>query len=463
MINKVEQYIRQQKMIQKGDHVIAGVSGGADSVCLFLLLHSLRRRMGFSLSVLHVEHGLRGEESLLDMEFVKRLAASCGTEISVFRRPVARIAKEQGLSLEEAGRDARYQAYEAEAAGYGSRAKIALAHHADDNAETLLFHLCRGSGIEGMAGIPPVRGNIIRPLLCASRHEIEDFLRERGQEFRTDATNFDVDFSRNRIRNRVMPELLAVNSKSVAHINQFAGDALEIASFLKSETGKILEKSMTKSKDGGISFAIGELRGYPPALQSRVMLSLLAEASGSRKDISREHAAALLELAFGRTGRRLSLPYGIVAQKAYGVLLLYRENGDNASMKPQEILLETFPKEVALDAGTAKCRVFPLKKDTEIPKNPYTKWFDYDKIQNVPCFRNRRAGDYFALDFTGRRQKLKDYFINEKVPRQKRDQVWLLADGSHILWVIGGRVSEYYKVTEHTKTVLEARFTEEEI
>lgn len=450
-------------MLQRGDHVCAGVSGGADSVCLFLVLEALRRKKGFSMSVVHVEHGLRGEESILDQEFVRALAQARGIPFAAYRYPVAQMAQEQGLSLEEAGRNARREAYAKEAAKYGERTKIALAHHADDNAETLLFHLCRGSGIEGVAGIAPVRENMIRPLLCVSRRDIEEFLKAEGQEYRTDATNREIDFSRNRIRNRVMPELLAINRQSARHMNQFAEDAREISAYLQGETARILEQNLKKTKDGEICFSIEAFASCPPVLQSRVMLELLAKASGKRKDLSREHANALMELAGGRTGSSLSLPYGIVAENIYGELRLHVSDGRGKDRVCREILLKEPDGCVNLGAGKMRWRVFTIpKKYVKIPKYLYTKWFDYDKIKNGLSFRTRKTGDYFALDSDGHRQKLKDYWINEKVPRQKRDQVWLLADGSHILWAVGYRVSEYYKVTEQTTKVLEARYTEEE-
>ena len=189
MIKKVAAFMKRHQMLPENGHILAGVSGGADSVCLFRLLLRLREEMGFTLSVVHVEHGIRGEESLMDMEFVRRLASSHGIAFSSYACLAPRLAKERRISLEEAGREARYEAFAAESARFGDGARVALAHHMEDNAETVLFHMCRGSGMAGIAGIAPVRGNIIRPLLCVTRAEIEDFLRREGQPFRTDATN----------------------------------------------------------------------------------------------------------------------------------------------------------------------------------------------------------------------------------------------------------------------------------
>lgn len=481
MIKKVTAFIQKHHMIHAGDHICAGISGGADSVCLFLLLERLRPVLDFSLSVVHVEHGIRGEDSLLDMRFVKTLAEKYEIPFQCYAYPVEQIAKEEGLTVEEAGRKVRYEAfhkeeklYLAKAESKGGTVKIAVAHHGDDNAETLLFHLCRGSGIDGMAGIRPVRDNIIRPLLCVTRKEIEEFLQTQGQDYCTDTTNADVIYSRNRIRSRIIPELELVNRQAVMHMNRLAEDMTELADYMKSQVQEIIRENV-KKEENGWSFSTGVLENYPRVIQSRIMLELAAMASGSRKDIGREHAQALLELAEGGVSRRIDLPYGIVAEKSYDCMyFLCKEQQKKQSR--HVITYGEFPEdssfleengregvwEADTPAGKFLCRIFSLnKKCSEIPKNSYTKWFDYDMIKNRLCFRTRQQGDYLVTDDKGHRQKLKAYWINEKVPKAERNQRILLAEDSHILWIVGGRISEYYKITENTKKVLEVRFMEE--
>ncbi len=469
MIKKVAAYMEAHHMVQAGDHVCAGISGGADSVALLLILKELCGVMQFSLSAIHVEHGIRAEESLADMRFVKRLCGQYGIPLTCRSFPVPELAKSQGLSEEEAGRNVRYEAFSEEerryAAGAKSRGgtvKTAVAHHGDDNAETVLFHLCRGSGIEGIAGIRPVRGNIIRPFLGVTRREIEDFLEERGQEYRTDTTNADTGYSRNRIRSCIMPQLALVNEASTAHINLLAEDMLEISAYLQEETDKILKAYMKKREDGTVCFAAAGLAECPPFLKKRVILELIARVSGSRKDITREHASSVLGLLYGQTGRRLSLPYGITAEASYGSLLLSQRKNSEKKECLIRLPLEGSEGEIRLDNGILRYRILEnQKKDRKIPQNLYTKWFDYDKIKNRLYIRNREPGDYFVLDLQGHRQKLRDYWMNERVPRDLRDRIPLLADGSHILWAVGYRISSYYKITEHTKRVLEVHFMEE--
>ena len=463
MIKKVAAYIRQHHMIAKGMHICVGVSGGADSVCLFRILTQLQVTMEFSMSIVHIEHGIRGGASLSDMEFVRKLAEDFGVKFSAYAYPVEKIAKEQGLSVEEAGRQVRYEAFEKECAIYGADTRIALAHHADDSAETMLFHLCRGSGVEGLCGIRPVRGKVIRPLLCVSRKEIEDFLEQEGQAYCVDATNADIVYSRNRIRNCVMPQLLQINEQFAAHMNFLSEDAAEISEYLQEEVKKILAQHMTETKEHHLRFDLTGFSDYPTILQKRVMLELLVKAGQRRKDIGREHVRSLLKLAAGRTGRKISLPYGVIGEKTYGAVLLYREEkGMEHRARPIRIPLESGSEDIQVPMGRLSCRVFQFSKEyTEIPRSVYTKWFDYDKIKNRLYFRTREPGDYLVLDEAGHRKKLKDYWIDEKVPAAKREHILLLAEGSHILWAVGGRISAAYKVTEQTKTVLEVQFMEE--
>lgn len=462
MIKKVAAYIKEHHMISAGAHICVGVSGGADSVCLFLVLRYLQDIMDFTMSVVHIEHGIRGEESLSDMAFVKQIAGDHGVEFSAYSYPVEQIARGRGLSVEEAGRMVRYEAFEKKCAAYGASAKIALAHHADDSAETMLFHLCRGSGIEGLCGIRPVRGNVIRPLLCVTRDEIEDFLSREGQPYRMDATNEDVAYSRNRIRNLVMPELGQINERYMAHMNCLAEDAAEISAYFREEAEKILARHMTKGDGDCLGFELPGFFEYPSVLQKRVLLELLAKAGDGRKDIGREHVRSLLNLAEGRTGRKINLPYGVIGEKTYGKILLYKEKKQEKKTASIRIPLMDIPGEIQIPTGRICLRLLNFsKKDAEIPRNVYTKWFDYDKIKDRLYFRTREAGDYFVLDEAGHRKKLKDYWIDEKVPGSKREQILLLAEGHHILWVIGGRISAGYKITRETNTILEVQFMEE--
>ena len=239
MLRKVLQYCRREKLIENGDYVLVGVSGGADSVCLLHVLKALQNEIGFFLEVVHVEHGIRGIESENDAAFVVRLCEELEIPMQLFFVDAVTYAKEQKMGLEEAARILRYDAYaQAAEQTLSSRVKVALAHHADDNAETVLFQMVRGSGIDGMSGMRPMRElmpgvSVVRPLLTVTRAEIEEYLKEEGQEYCVDSTNADTSYSRNKIRCHIFPMLEEVNARAVTHINQSAMLLRELGDYLK--------------------------------------------------------------------------------------------------------------------------------------------------------------------------------------------------------------------------------------
>lgn len=453
MIQKIAAYIREYQMINTGDHVIAGVSGGADSLCLLLALLQLRGTFGNTVSVVHVEHGIRGRESLADAEFVRNFCKARSIECHICHYHVPEYAKAHGMGEEEAGRHLRYASFEAEKEKYpGRNVKIAVAHNLNDNAETMLFHLARGTGISGLAGIAPVRGDIIRPLLAVSRNEIEAYLKEMGQEFCIDATNEADKYSRNQIRHKALPALNQINRRFAEHMHQTAADLREIDDYLKRQAQKELAMCCTYQENGAAlekeAFARAE-----PVLQKEMLHRLLAELSGSSKDITQEHIRQIRALFDKQCGRRVQLPYGMAAARVYGGVEIYQEkiveNGENRK------------KEWA-DGGKAQFSYRIVENISnllpQISKKKYTKCFDYDKIKNGFHVRNRQPGDYLVVNASGDRQKLKKYLVNEKIPAKEREQLLLLADGAHIMWVVGYRISSYYKVNEHTRRILEVTF-----
>lgn len=262
---KVENFIIKEQMIEKEDRILLGVSGGADSVCLLCLLQELSKRMGFSLGVLHIEHGIRGEESLRDADFVRRLCREKGLPFEQRSYDVPKLAKEEGLSEEEAGRKVRYAAFSEKMEKEGYQ-KTAVAHNLNDNAETMLFHLARGSALAGLSGIPAVRGRIIRPLLCLERREIEAYLAAIGQDYCQDRTNQELIYSRNRIRHQILPELEEINPKAVEHMGKTAAFIGEADLYLTREAKK-LEEACLKKKKGEVRIAIRELKEADPLLR----------------------------------------------------------------------------------------------------------------------------------------------------------------------------------------------------
>ncbi len=470
MIESVQKSVREWNMIDAGDRVLAAVSGGADSVALLLILRELQGTMDFALEVLHVEHGIRGEESREDSRFVERLCQQLEIPYQVVAVDAVAYAADHGLGLEEAARILRYEAFKKRAQETG--AKVALAHHMEDNAETVLLQMLRGSGITGLCGMKPVRRDdkgvvYLRPLLEVHRGDLEQYLLDRQQEWKEDSTNTDTEYRRNYMRHEVMPRLTQINTQAVEHINASAEHLAEICRWMEQEVDKVWDMvAQVEEIEGSIccKLDVAELGKHPVALQGEILMKALSLVAGRRKDLGGAHIRDLRGLLEKQSGREVHLPYGVVARREFRTLVLGVQQfsiGDGKIRIDKEKLEDCRRNKEMLriplgDTGEClQCRIFKNPRTVaEIPKKTYTKWLDYDKIEQGFCIRNRQNGDYFISDTMGHRKKLQNYFVDEKIPVSKREQMWLLAEDSQVLWLIGGRISENLKVTEHTNTII---------
>jgi tRNA(Ile)-lysidine synthase len=465
-------YIREFHMLKNGDTVIVGVSGGADSVCLLRVLCLLREELGLTLHAAHVNHGIR-ESAGRDEAFVQELCQSEGVTLHTCTADIPALAEEKRVSLEEAGREVRYQFFDRIAEKTGA-SRIAVAHHANDQAETILFHLCRGSGVQGVAGMQPVRGRIIRPLLFAGRAEIEEFLAGQGLSYMTDETNSDTAYARNYLRNEILPQLeRRICSGSTEHIAQTGEMVQEALSYL---SGQIDEAFAACVCSGGkeqtgvpqsLSLSLERLWELHPYMQKEVLRRALYEVSGSRKDIARVHIDALCRLGRLQTGRSIQLPYGVVVKKSYDTLRFGRQCAEAAEAAkisgklPYRIAKEELlsPREFQLPDGKIMrmCAV-SYEKNTEVPRKACTKWLDYDKIETFLEIRAPREGDFFYFSDKNKKS-VKQYMINEKIPKEERDRQVLVTEGDHMLYFCGRRISNYYKINGQTTRILEITVT----
>ena len=473
---KVLSYIRTHNMLAPGQRVVAGLSGGADSVCLLSLLADLREEYSLELRAVHVHHGLRGEEADRDAAFSRELCRSLGVPFSLAFVNVKEEAGKRRISEEEAGRILRYQVFEREAGRWeqelrrektaepaGSQpesVKIAVAHHGDDSAETILYQLFRGSGLKGLSGIPPARGNIIRPLLCAERREIIAYLEEKGLPFVTDSTNLENDYARNKIRNQILPMAVQeINQGAADHIRR-AGELIgEADRFFEERAERMLETLLEtealetgETKEQGSESAALSVSGLLEL--SHIEASYAVRAVFKRKkwplrDVTSGHIESVLALLRGRTGAGSDLPGGLRAERSYDRLILMKLQPGQTE-KRDESGLPSLSMEVA-----------DRENQGEIPKNLYTKWFDCDKIKGTHVIRTRQPGDELALS-PGVHKPLRRYMIDEKIPSELRDRIPVLADGNRVMWVIGYRISSDYKIDEATKRVFQAELPDSE-
>ncbi len=454
---KAERFIAKHRMIERGDHVVVGVSGGADSMCLLFLLESLADRLCFSISVVHVEHGIRGDEARQDAAYVASYCEEKGIDCEIVSVDIPAIAKEKGLSLEEAGRLERYLAFER-----GNPDKIAVAHHAEDVAETLLFNLFRGTGLKGAASIPAVNGKIIRPILEFSRAEIEACLSENGLSYRTDSTNLDNTYARNKIRNVILSAALEINPGSVRHLLLASEKLREADDYLEAEAEKLYNEYCVRN-GVQLRLSLNIFEKSPKLLIKYVIFRVIRELSGEMKDFTERHIDMVLKLRNSISNSSVYLPNSVVVRREFGELIIskgesFRENG----LKSGFSLVNTpiFPGgTVSLPDGSIYRFSFPepdevpgTGPDFTVENRIYTKWIDYDRIKQGAVFRTRLPGD--RLSIRGGTKKLKDFFIEKKIPQNQRDQIFFLADGKQVIWIPGFRLSEEYKVRSDTVRVL---------
>ena len=446
-MERVFRFIEELKLLKAGDKVLLGVSGGADSTCLFCIMTALAKKMPLQVAVVHVHHGIRGEEAEGDAAFVRELCEREQIPFFLERADVPALAKEWGLSEEAAGRRVRYEAFRRRKEEWGADV-IAVAHQKEDSAETVLLNLFRGSSLAGLRGLQPRNGDVIRPLLCLQRREVLEILQRLGQPWREDCTNEEDGYTRNRIRHRILSYAQeSVNAQAVEHILNAARRIGEANDHLNREADERFDE-LCEPRQSGFFLKEDVWEKTEPALRGILCRKVMSRVRGSGIDLEMVHITALKGLFEKRPGKKLDLPGGLRAYRMESGILL--EKAEPKSVEGGKAETE---KKTELPHYT-----FVVKERNEyekIPDSSCTKCFDYDKISKSVLFRFFLQGDYITIAPAGKKS-VKKYMIDQKIPRELRDQIWLLADGSHILWIVGYRVSEYYKVNEQTKNILEA-------
>ena len=478
ILNKIREYVDATGMLVaepgKELHLLVGVSGGADSVALLYLLKYLKIKYEFSLEVIHIEHGIRGQESKEDALFVEKLCAEWGIEFTIRSVDVPAYARESRMGLEEAARELRYQQFAKRRKEISPEkdVRIVLAHHMEDNAETILFQMARGSGLRGLCGMQPMRRTAdgacyIRPLLVVKKEELLKCLEEAKIPHREDSTNQDDRYSRNRIRNRVLPELLEINAQTIAHINNSANQLRLIANYLETQIREY-EPLILKEKDGNVHIQMKELEKLHPVFYYEFIRRAIDKVAGHTLDLSTVHLDKIKELWTRQTGRKVHFWYGFTAHRSYDeIIIRYHASEEKPEIVNQKVKISSRELQKLKESGKTEqfllegkwlveLRVFAKdEKITEIPKKRYTKWFDYDTMGKGFSIRRRQDDDYLIIDAAGHHKKIKKLLVDERIPSEQREKLWFVACQEHILWMIGGRISEAGKVTEQTQWIVE--------
>lgn len=473
ILKKVYLTIEGHDLIRKGEAVVCGVSGGPDSVCMLHLLKDLNDIEDFRwrLIVAHVHHQLRGKEADEDEEFVRRLADKLGLPFVSVKVNVRELKEKGGVSLEEAARKLRHRALK-DIALKEKAQKIALAHTFDDQSETILFRIIRGTGLRGLRGIPAIRLLsrkddlfLVRPMIEVERAEIEQYLKERNIPFRIDSTNKDTRLTRNFIRNELFPLIEKRLNPRVKYALVKLGQISRSFYICMREISKeIYESVKLISKEGEVAFSVQEFAKFPPAIQTLVIDQAMKALLGKLPHLSFEHYVGVISLCsnYGH-GKVVQLPKGLLAKRESYVLKIYRPKTGAPPPK--------FTRKKLNVPGITPVKKLKLEIQAEILKGKLSGLQDYirdkdyseeiidlDKVVPPLHVRLRKEGDLFKPLGSPGHCKLKEFFIDQKIPREYRAHVPVLVDkNDNIVWVVGYRISDDVKVTEQSRNILKLK------
>ncbi|AKL97109.1 tRNA(Ile)-lysidine synthase TilS [Clostridium aceticum] len=453
MLNKVKKTIKKYNLIDIGDKIIVAVSGGPDSIALLHILHHLREEFEVQIYAAHLNHNFRGIEAQMDAQYVENFCEELKILSFIKSMDVPKYAKEQGLSAEEAGRVLRYEFFEEIAEGVGAT-KIAVAHNQNDQAETVLMRLLRGTGIQGLTAIHHERGKIVRPLLNVSRKEIESYCLEHQLSPRIDETNLEPIYHRNKIRLELIPYLEEhYNPNIIEGLAKTAEILKKDNEFMEEAARAAYEQVMLGEVQGCLELSVEGINKLHASLQSRIFRLASENLVGKKESLEYKHIQSIIDLMQkNETGKKILLPMGILVKTSYNKIIFTTKTEEEANFYYN--LLEKDHLRIEEIKGEILTQVVMREDMKGISRDKYIKCFDYDKVKEGLNVRNRREGDRFwPLGLTGSK-KLKDFFIDYKIDRDKRNEIPLVCDGEEIMWVVGYRISEKYKVTEETSSVL---------
>lgn len=450
-------------MISPGDAILVGVSGGADSVALLHLLNRIKKEMGLSLYAGHINHMFRGEESEGDARLVEKLAREWGIPLVCERFNVPEYLNKNGLSAQEGAREVRYRFFKDTAARLGC-SSIALGHHADDQAETVLLNLIRGSGMSGLSGIPPVReGVYIRPLIGARREQIETYCRFFGVPYRMDSSNLKTVYFRNRIRLELIPLLeKEYNPAVVESLNRLAGIIRDEDACLDEIARKAYEESVSSREAEKIKISLERMDGYPAAIKRRIIRIAFRELAGRGRTPAFEHVERAVELAFGPSHQaKMDLPGGVSLAKRYRFLeMITARNSFTVPFYVYDLQVPgvTHIPELGRVIVSEVLEASRIGDPRRYSGNETV--LDMDSLKVSVRVRRRMDGDtFYPLGMSGK-TKLKKFFIDLKVPREDRDAIPIVTCGNDIVWVAGIRPDQRFKVTGSTERCLYMRMVE---
>lgn len=457
MKERVAYTISKNKLITEGDNILLGVSGGPDSMVLLYVLRDIQNDIKFNLLVAHVNHGIRDKESDGDELYVKDVCKKMNIPIYSTKVNMNEYAKKHKLSSEEAGREIRYKFFREKLMKIGG-GKIAVAHNKNDQAETLILRFIRGTGIDGLKGMEYKNNDIIRPLLDVSRDEIEKYCKDNNINPRIDKTNKETKYRRNKVRLELIPYIEKnFNTGIIDTLVRTSRIMQTDSDFLNEYSSNKYKTILVKEEKDKVILDNEKFLGLHKGIKARVLRYSIEKLFGYLKGIEEKNINDILDLSSSKnTGKSLYIGNNVRVKINYNELILERITTENKVEFREKLDTNSFVCIECINTRFA-ARVINRNDYNINLKDRFIKYFDYDKIKGNLLIRNRKQGDRFIpLGMKGKK-KIKDFFIDEKIPRDKRDKIPLIVDEEDVLWVVGYRISDKYKITDDTERVLEIK------
>lgn len=452
LIKKIKKNISENSIIDEKDRILVGLSGGPDSIFLLYILHNYFNNQ---LIITHINHKLRGVDSDLDEKFVRTISQKLKIPLYVIREDVKKLSNENKKSIEEVGREVRFSFFD-KTLKVENFNKIALGHNLDDNVETILINFIKGSGTKGLIGIPEKRDNIIHPIINIKKEEILKFLEENKIEYRVDKTNFEIDFLRNKVRNYLLPIIEKEFNKN------FKEKILSLSNILKVEDRFLdnlvenIKNDLIEFEDDFIKIDNKKFQKLDLSLKRRLIRKAIDYFNRDLREYPLEHIDKVISLENKKTGKEIELPFNLIAVKDKNKIIIEKKG-----VEIPNFYIE-IPDIGLYELAGMKIELTLVEKISKV-KNIFTSFFDYDKIEFPIKFRKPKFGEKFKPLGLKEEKKIQDFFVDNGIPKSVRWNLPILLDKKDdILWIVGVRISDDYKVTNLTKRVICIKITLED-
>ena len=453
MKDKTLGIIKEYDLIEENDNIVIGVSGGPDSMALLFCLLEIKQDINFNIYIAHVNHGVRGKEADKDQLFVEKIANELNLPFFTKNVNMILYGKEKGITAEEAGRELRYGFFREILGKYGG-GKIAVAHNMNDQAETLIMRFMRGTGIDGLKGMDFKINDIIRPILGINRWEIEEYIEKNQIPTVLDKTNLEPIYTRNKIRLELIPYMEKnFNPNLINTLWRMSKISSMDSDFLEEYSKGVFEKATKSRDDNSVSLCKDTFLNQHRSIQQRMIRYGIFLINKSLQGISEAQISLAFNLFTSEdTGKKINLSSNIVAKNIYGSIFIGKEE----SIKNRAYSYGfKVPGNIYINNNYYfQATIFDNNEDFSLKTQDDTRYFDFDKVKGKLEIRNRRDGDRFTPFGMSGTKKIKDYFIDEKIPRDLREETPLIVDDENILWVVGYRTNNNYKITKETKRIL---------